>query len=269
MRRSLIWSFMDNITKEEQLFRNRIGELATRSYGKGIYTFTDFLSLSEQSPVIEMQRELSYAHPSFFGGADFCERRVRRFGCEDEMGYDEPYPIVAVEVAPAAPAFASPLTHRDFLGAILNLGIDRSVIGDIAIDRETNTAYVFCLESISGFLAENLVKVKREGVKCRIIYDLSELPGGIEPQLLRKTLSVASERVDAVISAAWNISRTDSSDAVKAGLVFINQRLCTSPSEPLKEGDLVSFRGKGRFRYIGINYVSRKGRDNVSVDMFV
>ena len=260
---------MDNITKEEQLFRNRIAELAERSYGKGIYTFTDFLSLSEQSTVIEMQRDLSYAHPSFFGGADFCERRILRFGCEDEMGYDEPYPICAVEVSPSAPAFATPLTHRDFLGAILNLGIERSVIGDIAIDRESNTAYVFCLESIADFIAESLVKVKRENVKCRIIYDLSELPGGIEPSLLRKTLSVASERVDAVISAAWNISRTDSSDAVKAGLVFVNQRLCTSPSDNLKGGDLVSLRGRGRFIYLGVNYVSRKGRDNVSVDMFV
>ena len=62
---------MDNITKEEQLFRNRICELASRSYGKGIYTFTDFLSLAEQSAVLEMQRDISYAHPSFFGGADF------------------------------------------------------------------------------------------------------------------------------------------------------------------------------------------------------
>ena len=260
---------MDNVTKEEQLFRNRITELAERSYGKGIYTFTDFLSLSEQSIVIEMQREISYAYPSFFGGADFCERRILRFGDEDELGYDEQYPIYAVEVAPAAPAFASPLTHRDFLGAILNLGIDRSVIGDIAIDRDTNTAYVFCLESISDFLAENLVKVKREGVKCRIIYELSELPQGIEPRLERKNLSVASARVDAVLSAAWNISRTDSSDAVKAGLVFVNQRLCMSPSDNLKEGDLVSLRGRGRFIYIGVNYVSRKGRDNISVDMFV
>lgn len=261
--------FMDNITKEEQLFRNRITELAGRSYGKGIYTFTDFLSLSEQSTVLEMQKDISYAHPSFFGGADFCERRVLRFGCEDEMGYDEPYPIAAVEVAPAAPAFASLLTHRDFLGAILNLGIERAVIGDIAIDRDTNTAYVFCLESISEFLSENLVKVKRENVRCRIIYDLCELPNGIEPRLERKTLSVASARVDAVLSAAWNISRTDSSDAVRAGLVFVNQRLCTSPSDNLKVGDLVSLRGKGRFIYLGVNYVSRKGRDNISVDMFV
>lgn len=269
MCRSLVWNFMDNITKEEQLFRNRLCELASRSYGKGIYTFTDFLSLSEQSTVFEMQRELSYAHPSFFGGADFCERRILRFGCEDEMGYDEPYPIYAVEVSPAAPAFAAPLTHRDYLGAILNLGIERSVIGDIAIDRDTNTAYVFCLESISDFLAENLVKVRREGVKCRIIYDLTELPTGIEPRLERKTLSVASARIDAVLSAAWNISRTDSSDAVKSGLVFVNQRLCTSPSDNLKEGDLVSLRGKGRFIYLGVNYVSRKGRDNISLDMFV
>jgi RNA-binding protein YlmH len=260
---------MDNITKEEQLFRNRISELASRSYGKGIYTFTDFLSLSEQSTVLKMQREIGYAHPSFFGGADFCERRMLRFGCEDEMGYEEPYPICVIEVSPAAPAFASLLTHRDFLGAILNLGVERAVTGDIAIDRETNTAYVFCLESISEFLAENLVKVKRENVKCRIIYDLTELPSGIEPHLLRKTLSVASERVDAVISAAWNVSRTDSADSIRAGLVFINQRICTSPSESLKAGDLVSLRGKGRFIYLGVNYVSRKGRDNVSIDMFV
>lgn len=260
---------MLNLTKEDILFKNRITELAERSYSKGIYTFTDFLTLSEQSMCFDMMREISYAAPSFFGGADFCERRILRFGSEDSLGYEQPYPIVVVAVSPAALEFAAKLTHRDFLGAVLNLGIDRSVIGDIAIDTDMNTAYIFCLYGMSEYICENLKRVKHDNVTCSLIDDLTSLPDGIEPKLLRKSLSVASERVDAVISAAYNISRGDSSDAVKAGLVYVNQKLSTSASDNLKEGDLVSVRGKGRFVYLGVNYVSRKGRDNICIDMFV
>ncbi len=259
---------MSGNSKEKALLVKRLSELAERSYSKGIYTFTDFLSLSEQSAANEVMRELSYASPAFFGGTDFSERRILRFGDGDSMGYEEPYPISVIAVRPVAGDFARELNHRDFLGSILNLGVERSVLGDIAVDREKNTGYVFCLETMAEFLSENLIKVKNEKVACEII-DLSSLPEGIEPKTEEKTLSVASPRLDGVIAAAFNLSRSDAQEAVRTGVVFVNQTECQNTSLSLKEGDLVSMRGKGRFIYRGVNYVSRRGRDNITIELFI
>ncbi len=259
---------MPGKSKEESLLLKRISELAERSYSKGIYTYTDFLSLSEQSAAKEIIREISYASPAFFGGTAFSERQILRFGSEDSLGYGESYPISVISVHPTAGNFAKELSHRDFLGSILNLGIERSVLGDIAIDRDSNTGYVFCLETMADFIKENLQKVRNEKVICEVT-DLLSLPKGIEPKTEEKTLSVASPRIDGVISAAFNLSRSDAQDAVGSGLVFVNQKECSNTSLSLKEGDLVSMRGKGRFIYKGINYVSRRGRDNITIELFI
>ncbi len=259
---------MSDFTKERALLGRHLCELAERSYSKGIYTFTGFLSLDEQSVLLGLTGELGYASPSLFGGTSFAERRCARFGSEEALGYDEPFPISVIEIKPSAGAFARELSHRDFLGSVLNLGIERSVVGDILINRDENTGYIFCIEQMASFIAENLIKVRNERVECTIT-DIYSLPKGIEPRTELRTLSVASPRLDGIVAAVWHLSRSDAQELIRSGLVFVNHRELQSTSENLSEGDLVSVRGKGRFIYRGINYVSRKGRDNISVEMFI
>ena len=81
-----------------------------------------------------------------FGGAAGAERVMIRFGDEESLGYEQPFPIAIIKAEPVSPKFAEKLTHRDFLGAILNLGIERSTVGDIIV-RES-TAYFFVKEDI-------------------------------------------------------------------------------------------------------------------------
>ena len=122
--------------------KKRFAELAERSYQKNVYVFTDFLNLSEQAVFFEQERELSYAGYTLWGGTESSERRMLRFGTEELLGYEEPFPITCIRIRPAAKKFAEDLNHRDFLGALMHLGIERSVLGDICLrDQE---AYLIC-----------------------------------------------------------------------------------------------------------------------------
>lgn len=255
---------IENDEKQAQLLKSRLEELAERSYSSNIFTFTDFLNMQELSDALSL-REIDYASPRSFGGADFCERRMIRFGDEESLGYSVEYPISVIKARPLSGSFSRELSHRDFLGSLMNLGIERSCIGDIFV--KDNIGYIFCVSRMADFISENLKKAARENLECTVL-ETCELPSDISPKFEPKTCSVASLRVDAVISAVFNISRSDSLDAVKGGCVFVNQRECTSPSKELAVGDTVSVRGSGKFIYRGVNYLSRKGKSNISIDLY-
>ena len=105
----------------EELLKKRFRELARKCYQQNQYTFTGFLSLADLSCFYETEKEISYVPYTIWGGSDLCERVMIRFGSEEELGYEEEFPIVCIEVKPLAAKFADELTHRDFLGALMNL----------------------------------------------------------------------------------------------------------------------------------------------------
>ena len=115
-----------------------LADLSERAEAKGVYTFSDFLSPDEQSALLERQRQFSVF--TLYGGADATERNMARFGSEDLTGYAQDFPIGCLKILPANPRFAEPLTHRDYLGSVMALGIERSGVGDIVV-RE-NEAYL-------------------------------------------------------------------------------------------------------------------------------
>ena len=116
---------MDNI------FLNHLKDLSKKSEMNYRYTFTQFLSLDEQSMLKSIEREL-YSF-TLFGGLNNCERVMARFGSPDDFGYEENFPITCLKAEPILKKFADDLTHRDFLGALMNLGIERNNIGDIIV----------------------------------------------------------------------------------------------------------------------------------------
>lgn len=117
--------------KDLQQLKKRFLELAEKSYRQNIFTFTGFLSMAEQEALFEaMNTQKGYSF-SLWGGSEGCERQMARFGSPEELGYEELYPIETLKVSPLLEKFADNFTHRDFLGAVMNLGIDRSTVGDI------------------------------------------------------------------------------------------------------------------------------------------
>lgn len=249
--------------RELQQLKKRLLELAERSYQHEIYTFTPFLGLAEQQAFYEIQREVDYAGTGMEGGSPMCERKMIRFGSVQQLGYEEPYPILCLKVEPHAPKFAEHLTHRDFLGAIMNLGIERSTVGDIFVqDKE---AYVFCQKGIASYLEEQLTQVRHTQVKCTETAVSEELRA---PVFERISMSVSSARIDAVISGVYHLPRSQSIELFKAGRIYVNGRLTENNSYVLKEGDGITVRGFGRFTYKGEQGETRKGRIRSCVEIY-
>lgn len=238
----------------------RFKELANRSYNNNHYTYTSFLSMAELSEFYDMERELAFACPKVFGGCEIAERKVVRFGNPESFGYDEDFPIVSIVIKPLMSKFADNLNHRDFLGALMNLGIKRETLGDIFV--KDNQACLFCLESMSEYIVENLTRIKHTSVSAKIESDVSDITA---PVMQEKIIQVASERIDAVVAKVYNLSRQDSLEMFAKNLIFLNGRLCTENAKLLKNDDVISVRGQGKFVFSEIINESKKGKSNCRV----
>lgn len=247
---------------EETLLRKRFCEWADKAYRNSQYLFTGFLSPAELDIYYRMERELSYVPVTVFGGTADCERVMLRFGSEELCGYEEAFPIQCIEISPLVEKFGEELGHRDYLGALMNLGIERGTLGDIIIDGKH--AFLFCTEKMAPYIAENLDKVRHTNVRCR---PAKEIPESTITRLERRTIQVSAVRADSVIAKVYNLSRGESVELFRAKKVFVNGRLNENNGGQLKSGDKVSVRGYGRFQFVEIAGETRKGKLNAVVEV--
>ncbi len=248
---------------EELLFRKRLEELANRSYANQQYLFTGFLSAAELDIYYQMEHELSYASAVLFGGTNDCERVMLRFGSEALCGYEESFPIACVAIVPLLEKFGEVLSHRDYLGALMNLGIERSTLGDIII--EGKHAFLFCTKQMAPYILENLDKIKHTNVQCSLA---KEIPKSTVVQVERKIVQVGAMRADSIIAKVYHLSRSESLNLFRTKKVFVNGRQTENNSGSLKPEDKVTVRGYGRFCCVNIVGESKKGKLNVEVDVY-
>lgn len=247
---------------DDQL-EKRLAELARRSDTRGIPTYTDFLDLSGQTLLNRLRSVLPPVEIRFWGGADGCERKMACFlppEREDAISW----PVSCIRVLPSGTRFTGKPEHRDVLGALMNLGFDRSLLGDIVV-REDDFL-LFCVDRITPYITEQLTRVRNTTVRCEVT---DELPEGELFRTRRVRIQVASDRLDALIAHTFNISRGDAQSLFSAGKVFLNGASCASPDAVPAAEQIVSVRGFGRFRYMGTSSLSKKGKLNVDVDLFV
>ncbi len=249
--------------KELQQLKKRASELADKSYMQNIFTFTGFLSLAEQECLYRSMEEKHFRQFALWGGSEGCERQMARFGSPEELGYEEDFPIVLIKISPLMEKFADALTHRDFLGAVMNLGIDRSTVGDIFI--EGKQAWMYCTQRIAPYICENLQKVRHTSVRC-IQAGEDQLPPVREAE--EERLTVSGLRVDAVLARVFGLSRNQSLELFRAGKVYVDGRLCGNNSHALREGERVSARGYGRFQYLGSGGETKKGKLSITVGIW-
>ena len=252
------------MSDETELLKKRFAELSNKSYNAGIFTFTDFLGLAEQAVFETVKRQLGGVKYTAFGGADGAERVMLRFGDVGDLGYEVPFPITALKISPKDKKFAEKLTHRDFLGALLNLGIERSCLGDIVITD--NEGYLFCKENIAEYIASELFRVRRTEVTVSVA---NTLPEGELYKTEELTVQVSSERLDAVIARVFSLSREDAQNLFSKRLVFASGREIESASYSPKENEKISVRGHGRFIYRGVSSLSKKGKLNVKIEKYI
>lgn len=257
-------------------FKNRLKDLADKSYKQNIFTFTGFLGLPEQDIFWQVEKEIRHVGYTLSGSVSNCDmaadgtfqeaqrdRKVIRFGSVSELGYEEPFPIVCIHIRPLLAKFADKLSHRDFLGSLMNLGIDRSTLGDIVVGEKEG--YLYCLESIADFICDNLTKIKHTNVKCERVEDGKEIP---QEEPAEQSILVSSERLDGVIAKVYQMSRSDALEHFRVKRVFVNGRLCENNSRTMKSGDIVNVRGYGKFVYAGVAYETKKGKLNVTVRVY-
>ena len=251
------------MTDEELYLQKRFKELGEKSWTCSQFFFTGFLSVSDIS-LLHDTCDRSGIKYTLWGGAENTERQIARFGDVDSIGYEVPFPIVILKVSPLLMKFADEFNHRDFLGAIMNLGIKRETVGDIIVKGKE--AYIFAHENIADYIIENLDKVKHTNVK---VERLNELPELLETKKQEEEILVSSTRLDVIIAGKYKLSRSQALQLFKSQKVFLNGRVCENNSYQVKEQDIISVRGFGKMEFIRISGESRKGRIYITVLIYV
>ncbi|MDE5994279.1 MAG: hypothetical protein K2G60_02065 [Oscillospiraceae bacterium] len=230
-------------------------DLSRRAENSGRTIFSDFLGLSELSELKSMRLSLS---PRFWGGFPNAERVIASFG---ECEYED-YPICLILIKPVNKKFADELSHRDFLGSIMALGIKRDVIGDIIVNE--NCGYVFCIENIADYITENLKEIKHTTVKAE---RYSELPSVAVPEPETAEYIVSSRRLDVLTAAVFNLSRKSAGELFTKKRVFVNGCLKNAPYTVL-DGDSITVRGFGKFVFVKENRRTKKDRAIVEIKLY-
>lgn len=270
---------------ENTLLSARIKELAGRAWNNDYLTHTGFLSASGLADFYALPGVRHFGSgnsgttqgTSFavIGGHEDAERNVVCFlpgytSAEDFLASSDMQEEVirCVHIKPVSAKFTDVLTHRDYLGALMNLGIERDRIGDILTDSDdpAKGAYVFVLRENAEYICSEVSSVKHTTVtartvragECAIVPKFDVLEG-----------SVASARLDGVLALVYRLSRSRAQELVEREAVTVGGRIVSSPGYELKEGARVSVRGHGKFIYEGVLGGTRKGRQIVRVRIFL
>ena len=230
----------------------RARDLAERCERSGTVCVSGFLSPAEQ---YELQTRLGYIPCGlvFHGGGENCERAAAFF-LPDYMT-EEMLDVSEYLCAMKLKAYFGQPGHRDYMGALLGMGIGREWLGDIQV--EGDTAYVFCMKSVLRHLL-SIEKAGRYTVKASQV-PLEEVPARkVETESL--SFSVMSPRLDAVAAGLFHLSRTEAAKQIAAGNVSLNYAQCLKADCVVKEGDILSLKGKGKGSISGMGGTSRKGR---------
>ena len=233
----------------------RLRELAKRAQA-GSPMFSCFLSPAQMNLALHAAKAEGIGIVAF-GGIPDAERQVVAF-CEEAVA---DFPVAYVQASYNS-RYGAP-GHRDLLGAVLGLGVDRSHVGDILV--EAGCAYIIASTGMARFIADNLTAAGRIPLECLM---LAELPEVGPPRGEEKRDTVASMRLDAVLAAALCLSRGEVAELVTQGLVQVNHLQAMRTDYGLKAGDVLSVRGVGRVVVHAVGLPTRKGRLPVTFECF-
>lgn len=210
--------------------------------------FLGFLTSDEAAIAVkQFGQKRNYQLSGGYEGAERTVLAVLPDWCEEAA-----FPISAVTFTYRR---CDTLTHRDFLGALMSLGIARETVGDILV--EEGRAVVFVLSDISGFVSSQLEKIGRVGVS--ITNGFSEpLPSLGKKQEFSTT--VASTRIDCIVAALGGFSRKEACEKIADGFVSINSICCEKTTQTVNSGNTVTIRQKGKFEIVACTEHSKKGR---------
>lgn len=247
--------------KEDELLIATIEDKIRQSADQNIVTHTAFLDGRQCALVLQNFKGIKY---TLWGGYEDAERRSMVITPDYVEELTDDYdPLALIRVT--APKAARPLDHRDYLGSLLSLQITRDVVGDIIVSKEG--ADIVVLKSISEFILANYKQAGHTPLSCEIL-PISQIDVGT-PTIKQKSDTVASLRLDNVLASIFNFSRTKAQDAIKSGLVYLNNKQCIKPDASVELGDKIVLRGRGKAVLKEIGGHTKKNRIYITIDQYI
>ena len=250
-------------TPEDKLFLAKIWDKINIGIRKNVPASTGFLTLREQDMARYLFGQMDELH--YFGGYPDAERRVLVYlpeYLEESFLYEEGSPVVCLRATFYA---GDTPTHRDFLGALMGAGIARETIGDICVGA--GYCDFFVTDEIAPYILQNFTGAGRVKVHLEsIALSDANIPNP-ETKQIKDTL--ASLRLDGVISAGFRIGRSLAAQYVTAGKAAIDGLPCEKPDKTVTQGAKISVRGLGKICLTSVNGQTKKGRISVVIDRYI
>lgn len=250
-------------TSEDKLLLAKVWDKINTGIRKNIFANTCFLSPRE----LEMTRYLFGGLPGLhsFGGYEDAERKMLIYlpdYLEEAALYEEDGPLVCLRAAFFEGDCPS---HRDFLGALMGAGIGRETVGDICVGK--GSCVFFVTAEIAPYILQNFVGAGRTKLHLQQI-SLAEVRVP-EPEVKQIRDTLASLRLDSIISAGFRVGRSQAAQYVTSGRAAIDGLPCEKPDKAVEEGAKISVRGLGKIKLKSVNGQTKKGRISVVIDRYV
>ena len=255
--------------QDNRLFVAKVLDKINFTKTKNKIQYTDFLNLYEQEMCLNIVKKLSLNRFYFFGGEENTERKILVIYPEkltEEMSRKNDSSIISIIRIELPKELRGEYSHRDYLGAIMKLGVEREKIGDISV--RSKGAEIVIKNEVQKFLMQNLGSLTRFSsaeIEEKKIEDLKE----IEAQKVEITEIVASLRLDNIVASLARTSRNKATEILEQERVFLNFKCETKSSKQVNVGDVITIRGKGRFVFKEISGNTRKGRYVIKIDKYI
>lgn len=255
---------------EDKLLISRMLDKMKLSQTKNSIEYLDFLDLYEQQLLQKIIKQEKIENNLLHGGIEEAERKILLFYPNklSELTSQNPkkiLPIKCIRINLPKEMYGK-YNHRDYLGGLMKLGIKREKIGDILVFE--NGADILILEEIENFLMNNITSLTRFSKAKIEIINLRDIR---EKKINKKEIKiiVPSLRIDAVISEAIHTSRGKAEELLQEGRIFLNYEQTTKGTKQIKEKDILTIRGKGKFEIEKIEGQTRNGRIKMLINQFV
>ncbi|MBQ7338191.1 MAG: hypothetical protein IJW40_07030 [Clostridia bacterium] len=265
----------------DRVLLSHVQDLCARA-AKGTMCATSFLTPGQQRDIIELLQHTGHMARArvwggFFGAergcillfpdyaVELCDPSLQGAAAVEELltlcGEEDP--VCALHIRGSG--FCK-LTHRDYLGSLLSLGLEREVLGDIELLDE-HSAYLFCRTVMASYIQESLLRVGGDKVTVQTVHVGADFASQRKVQLIHDT--VASARLDCVVASLANLSREDAQQIIRDGRVELEYRAEEHVDRPVQPPASLSIRGIGKFRVLSIATQTKKGRFRMSAERFV
>ena len=242
---------------ETPFLPERLRELAARAEKLDRTVFTPFLTPPEAQAACATARKVGVAI-TLFGGYPNAERQMAGFSPQGQPC--EAFPMVALSIA--WPRQNEP-SHRDLLGSVMALGVQRQALGDIVLMPEQ--AYLFVQAAMAQHIAESWTQASKTVLRVAMEQELPEIAGATGNEM---RFTVASLRLDAVVAGGFHLSRGKAEELIEAGNVKLRYVPVLRGDARVGKGDMISARGLGRLQIADEGMPTRKGRLPITVIRF-